>query len=127
MTRRLRLMLVGLLLAPLACAEPFSARVEEEIIVLGIRGNCMDWVGPVPCFRAIRLPGRDTTAFYDFEIRGFTFELGVREHLLIERLTVKNPPADGSSLEFRLLRVIARQRVFTPVIPLDPISAQSVD
>lgn len=43
-------------------------------------------------------------------IEGFDFEEGFRYRIEVERREVADPPADGSSLSYRLLRVLSRER-----------------
>lgn len=128
MMRRLRPVLLGLLLAPLACDDPFSSRDEVELIVMERLTQCTAWFAPetYPCLSVIELPGEEPRSFYD-DIEGFEFEEGVRQRILVARYTLKNPPADASSYEYRLLQVISRQRIYVPVIPLAPLSAQTAD
>jgi len=59
------------------------------------------------CLR-VRVPP-DTTwrTWYD-PIEGFTFEDGFRWRLEVERRDVPRPPADGSSVAYWLVRVVAR-------------------
>lgn len=108
------------LAAFLGCAEPFAARAELELTVMEVKTPCTPPFGlPDECL-LVRLPGQaDATAFYS-EIEGFTFDWGVRQLLLVERLTLNNPPQDASSYRYRLLRVIKATRVIVPeVTPLD--------
>lgn len=44
-------------------------------------------------------------------IEGFTHERGYRYVLRVAERTVSNPPADGSSVVYRLLSVVSRERV----------------
>ena len=61
------------------------------------------------CLRVRVLPDTSWRRFYD-PIAGFTFEEGYRWRLEVERRRVPNPPADGSSLAYRLVRVISKER-----------------
>ena len=61
------------------------------------------------CLRVRVLPDTAWLRFYD-AIAGFRFEEGFRWRLEVERQRVPNPPADGSSLSYRLIRVIAKER-----------------
>lgn len=113
MRTQISLLAIAFLLAVSACDEPFSARAEEEIVVTGRLTTCMHWFGATfPCIETVRHYGSDTTYFGETEIKGFTFEWGVRQHLLVERLTYAEERMDASNLEFRLVRVISRKRVF---------------
>ena len=60
------------------------------------------------CLRVRVLPDTSWRLFYD-RIEGFTYEQGYRWRLEVERRRVPNPPADGSSVAYRLVRVISRQ------------------
>ena len=44
-------------------------------------------------------------------IEGFNFEWGNRYNLVVEKAILKNPPEDGSSVEFRLIRLISKTKV----------------
>jgi hypothetical protein len=71
---------------------------------------CMALV-PRECM-LVRQPGAaEYTFFYD-DIEGFNWEPGFRYRLRVERRQVRNPPADGSSLEYRLVRL--EQRTASP-------------
>lgn len=61
------------------------------------------------CLRIRILPDTSWMLFYD-RIDGFEFEEGYRWRLEVERRRVANPPADGSSFAYRLLRVLSRER-----------------
>ncbi len=61
------------------------------------------------CLRVRFLPDTMWKRFYD-PIEGFAYEEGYRWRLDVERRRVPNPPADGSSLAYRLLRVISKER-----------------
>ena len=54
------------------------------------------------------LPDTTWRYFYD-AITGFKFEEGYRWRLEVERRRVQNPPADGSSAVYRLVRVVSKE------------------
>ena len=94
-----------------------------------LAGACIDALGPnflrqttlfvapqlVPCVgiapqscMLVREPAQqDWQLFYD-GIAGFTFEPGYEVELRVRIYRVPNPPADGSSLEYRLVRVLRK-------------------
>lgn len=120
MTRLLRHIALAVAVLFTACDNPFSARTELELTVMEVRVPCSGFMGePLSCL-SVRWPGEtEAQAFYD-EIEGFTFVHGVRQRIRVERLTIKYPPADGSSYQYRLLAVLNRTTVVVPVvIPLD--------
>lgn len=49
----------------------------------------------------------DWELFYD-EIEGFTYEPGFNYSLLVGWREIRNPPADGSSREYWLIRLVQR-------------------
>lgn len=119
---------LALLVSPLACDDPFSARDEVELIVMESLTQCMGWFAPDPdpCLNVIEQPGTQPRGFSS-DIEGFTFEEGIRQRILVARYTLKNPPMDASSHEYRLLRVISRQVIYIRVTPLGQLSAQTAD
>lgn len=118
--RALTTLIAAAILGVAGCAEPFSARAELEVTVMEVRVPCIGlFEQPELCLSVI-WPGQRSAQAFHGEIEGFTFELGLRQRLLVERLTVKHPPADASSYRYRLLRAIAVQQVSVPVVtPLD--------
>ncbi len=100
----------------MACAPRASSR---DTAAPGQAGRLTFEVGParVPCTgeartRCLRVRVPPDTAwrlFYD-SIEGFTFEEGYRWRLDVERRSVPNPPADGSSYRYRLVRVVSNER-----------------
>jgi hypothetical protein len=113
LARSLGLLLTAVLL-PTACLEPFSARAEIEVVVMEARVPCSGFLGQdQTCLLVLWEGKRSTEAFYG-DIEGFEFQPGFRQRLLVERLTLNNPPADASSYRYRLLRTIAREEVSGP-------------
>jgi len=67
-------------------------------------------VGPQQCFLVKEHPDEAWGNFYG-EILGFTYEPGYTYTLLVEWRRIRNPPADGSNREYRLLGILARDAV----------------
>lgn len=65
--------------------------------------------GRMRCLRVRIPPDTSWRYFYD-PIEGFAYEEGFRWRLEVDRRRVPNPPADGSSLAYRLVRVISKVR-----------------
>ena len=61
-------------------------------------------------------PGRPWQNFYG-EIEGFTHEPGFRYELRVREEPVANPPADGSSLRWTLVKVVSKQTGSAPEKP----------
>jgi hypothetical protein len=48
--------------------------------------------------------------YYEDSISGFDYEPGYIYHLKVQKKKVKNPPADGSSISYRLVRIISKEK-----------------
>jgi hypothetical protein len=64
-------------------------------------------VGPQECLQVREQSDASWQLFYS-HIEGFAYEPGFRYVLRVAERPVPNPPADGSSLAYRLLRVISK-------------------
>jgi hypothetical protein len=100
------------IVAVTACTAGSPATVfgQEEVLVLEVAPDLVPCVGEMVdrCIQ-VRSPGEEAWRnFYD-PIEGFQREEGVRYTLEVGRRAVLNPPADGSSYAYRLIRVIARE------------------
>lgn len=60
------------------------------------------------CLR-VRVPPDTSWRFFYDRIEGFVFEDGYRWRLDVERRRVPNPPADGSSVAYRLVRILSKE------------------
>ena len=67
---------------------------------------CVSWF-PTECLRVRTPPDTGWRLFYD-PIEGFAYEAGYRYVIQVAERPVPNPPADGSSLAYRLVRVVSR-------------------
>lgn len=104
-----------LLLASLAgCRTGTGPLTEEVVLTLDVapsRVPCTG-IGVTECLQVREPPDGSWQRFYD-EVAGFTYEPGYWYVLRVARRPVANPPADGSSLAYRLLTVVSR----TPASP----------
>ncbi len=64
-------------------------------------------VGPTECLQVRERPDAPWQLFYG-GIEGFVYEPGFRWVLRIAVTPVQDPPADGSSLAYRLLHVVSK-------------------
>ena len=55
--------------------------------------------------------GSDDWQYHDSAIRGFDYEWGFVYDILVNKRTVDHPPADGSSIEYTLERIVTKKRV----------------
>ncbi len=95
-----------------ACSASTAVLGQEEILVLEVAPDSVPCVGEMVgrCIQ-VRSPGEeDWRIFYD-PIDGFQHEEGFQYTLEVGRRAVPNPPADGSAYAYRLIRILARERV----------------
>lgn len=96
-------------LVVLACTASSPAAVygQEEILVLEVAPQRVPCVGEMQdmCLQ-VRSPGEEEwRKFYD-TIEGFEHEEGVAYTLEVGRREILDPPADGSSYAWRLVRIL---------------------
>jgi heat shock protein HslJ len=92
-----------------AVADGSAGAVQpgEEIQRLWVGPQLVDCVGVAPqkCLQIRRSADGEIEWFYD-SIDGFTHEAGTSYVLDVAVSTVENPPADASSLRYRLVKVV---------------------
>jgi hypothetical protein len=49
--------------------------------------------------------------YYEGSIEGFDYEPGYIYHLKVKKKKIKNPPMDGSSISYRLVRIMSKEKV----------------
>jgi hypothetical protein len=83
---------------------------DEELITLEIGPQLVECtgVGPTRCMLVRTLPDQTWVIFHG-AIEGFVHETGYRSVLEVARRRIPDPPADGSSLHYRLVRVLLRE------------------
>lgn len=89
-----------------------AAQPETVTLFVGPELAECTGVGPQMCMLVKDAPDAEYTFFYN-QIEGFTFEPGYEYELLVEVTQVANPPADGSSLSYRLVEVVNQTPVET--------------
>lgn len=86
-----------------------AAGPAERVIRLEVaeqRAPCMA-VGPSECLQ-VREGTEAPWQLFHGEIEGFSYEPGYRYVLEVAQRSVANPPADGSSLAYRLVLVVSK-------------------
>jgi hypothetical protein len=91
---------------------PAPTGIEKTLFVAPERKPCTG-VGPMQCLQVRAAPELPWQYFYS-EIEGFTHEAGYAYELRVLEQKVDDPPADGSSLRWRLVKVISRTPVGQP-------------
>lgn len=102
--------LAGLVLGALllgGCTQMAAAPDEITLRTDSALSDCYGmYLIPRGCFQTWRLPENTLYGFiFKNEIRGFTYEEGYEYTLRVALERVANPPADGSSVKYHLVRV----------------------
>lgn len=95
---------------PRASASAEAAASEGR--TLFVDAKIFDCVGEAPqkCMRIREAADGEWELFYG-QIEGFTHEEGYTYELRVGVDEIARPPADGSSLRYRLLEIVKKQRV----------------
>jgi len=83
--------------------------IEKTLFVGPEKVDCVG-VAPQKCYKVREDPSEEWRFFYS-EIAGFEFEPGYEYELLVREVKVENPPADGSSLRWELIKVVSKESV----------------
>jgi hypothetical protein len=99
--------------APQQTISATPASASEKIIFVGPQQVDCEGVGPQKCLQIKQQPDEPYTLFYD-QIAGFDYEPGYEYQLLIKEEQIANPPADGSSIRWTLIRVVGKTAAQAP-------------
>ena len=104
--------LVVLLIALIAMTMLGCQSQNENIQTFIIGPELQECVGvaPMMCMMVKKDTDEDFLFFYD-QIEGFDYEEGFTYELLVQVDEVKNPPADGSALQYSLVELVSKQAV----------------
>ncbi|MCE2527779.1 MAG: DUF4377 domain-containing protein [Actinomycetia bacterium] len=86
------------------CALGSSSSRQARLWIAPELADCVG-VGPQKCMLVKESVDAEWEFFYD-GIKGFTYTEGVSYILDVEIFEVTDPPADASSLEYRLVRIV---------------------
>ena len=106
MIKTLRL---AILLLPFGCGitEPVAEKAETLTLFVGPeRTECMTII-PTTCLQVRFSPEGSWENFSD-PIEGFEFEPGFLYELRVRRISIADPPADGSSFRWILLELVSK-------------------
>jgi len=90
-----------------------SCSSTKHIYIADHLTDC-EGVGPQKCMLMKENIVDNWTNFYD-QIEGFEYEEGYEYLLNVKIKTIKNPPADGSSLKYTLVEVYEKQKTEKPI------------
>lgn len=90
--------------------EPTSGETPA-VISLFIGPEKVDCVGEGPqlCYLVREEEGAEWSNFYG-EIADFEYQVGYNYEVLVEKIKVSNPMADGPAFRYRLLKVLQKQK-----------------
>jgi hypothetical protein len=93
-----------------SCSNPSGP--GDRVLTLQVASTKVPCTGmfPTQCLQIRSGPEEPWGIFYG-GIEGFTFEAGNEYTLRVSLHAIADPPADGSSIVYRLLAVLSRQRV----------------
>jgi len=106
---RLLVFTLAMLMATLAACDLLESETGR-IITLHVQPQLVSCVGIVEqqCM-VVRQDGETEWSYFYDGIRGFTFEAGYDYTLQVLRRHVPNPPADASSYEYELIRIVSKE------------------
>ncbi len=96
-----------MLIAAKSCDDTKHIYVADHLV------DC-EGVAPQKCMLVKDKIVDDWTTFYD-QIEGFDYEEGYEYLLNVKIKTIKNPPADGSSLKYTLVEVFEKKKTEKPI------------
>lgn len=82
---------------------------EEKTLIIGPKTADCTGVVPMKCLQVKENVNGNWTNLYT-NIEGFTYEPGYEYVLKVKEEKIKNPPADGSSIQYSLIREISRTK-----------------
>lgn len=85
-----------------------SINTDKIIYVADSKVDCVG-VGPQKCLQIKEDGQADWTYFYN-QIEGFDYEEGFFYKIKVDIIKVENPPADGSSLKYKLIEVLEKSK-----------------
>ncbi|WP_378186106.1 DUF4377 domain-containing protein [Aquimarina sp. W85] len=85
-----------------------SCKETKRIFIADHYADCMG-VGPQKCMLIKERLHDEWTLFYD-QIEGFNYQEGFSYEIEVEINTIKNPPADGSTLTYVLSKILNKEK-----------------
>ena len=83
--------------------------LKPDVVTMQVADHYQDCtgVGPMKCL-LVKIDGATNWTYHYFGIEGFAYEEGFEYKLTVRREKIKNPPADGSSIRYVLVKVIEK-------------------
>lgn len=102
--RKVAVAVLVLMVTVAACGDGSPSSREARLWIAPEQVDC-EGVAPMRCMLVKESEDAEWEFFYG-GIEGFTYTEGVSYVLDVEIFEVEDPPADGSSLEYRLVRTV---------------------
>ncbi|GAA5082670.1 hypothetical protein GCM10023210_00280 [Chryseobacterium ginsengisoli] len=97
-----------LVLAQCTATTSASSENEKTFIVGPETADCTG-VAPMKCLQVKENSSGEWTNFYS-NIEGFTYEPGYEYVLKVKTEKIENPPADGSSIKYTLVKQVSKTK-----------------
>jgi len=91
-----------------SCEDSSNEPATRRIYIDDHLADCTG-VGPQKCMLVKENLEDEFTYFYD-NIGGFNYEEGYNYILKVSIVTIKNPPADGSSKKYSLVEILKKEK-----------------
>jgi len=99
-------------MASFACSKNDGARIDEVYVL--VAPHYVDTPSGIYPNKSlsIKIEGenKDWFTLYNQGIAGFEYEEGFSYRLFVRRSSVPDPPADGSSIEYVLIRIVEKKQ-----------------
>ncbi len=86
-----------------------SSSNTSTFYIAPYKAHCVG-VGPMKCLKIKKAINEEWQLFYN-NINGFNFEEGNQYIIKVTKETIKNPPADGSSIKYNLVEIIEKKAI----------------
>lgn len=113
---KMKLLSLFLPLVLAACAapvpttpEPVTPAAKAEVWVIASKYKDCTGVGPMKCMYVTKPNGKQE--FFYGSIQGFNYQEGYEYQVEVASAPVANPPADGSSIRYTLVKIISQKQV----------------
>ncbi|KMQ69055.1 hypothetical protein ACM39_06455 [Chryseobacterium sp. FH2] len=91
------------------CTASSGASLNEKTFIVGPQTADCTGAAPMKCLQVKETSTAEWTNFYT-NIEGFTYEPGYEYVLKVKTEKIKNPPADGSSIKYTLIRQVSKTK-----------------
>ncbi|MEY8761849.1 DUF4377 domain-containing protein [Chryseobacterium tongliaoense] len=82
---------------------------DEKTFIVGPQTVDCTGVAPMKCLQVKENASENWTNFYS-NIEGFTYEPGYEYILKVKTEKIENPPADGSSIKYTLVKQVSKTK-----------------